>query len=274
VSVEWSSKFVIIEVVLTDFKQTFEYSIVTAQDTHYWLQRWREGRTGFHQPEVNPYLRKHWDSLALPSAADVFVPLCGKSLDLLWLSRRCGSVTGVEISEQALREFFHEHGLARVSHPPSTATPLHRLATHGGEEGGLDAKKTSPAAHDLWCCRNLRLYRGDFFTLQPEQLPALDLVYDRAALVALDQALRRRYVHKLLTLLQPHTRIFLITLSYPQQAMPGPPFSVELDEVQRLFGHRFEVSSLSTGNVIEDHPRFADKGLQRLQESALLLSPK
>ncbi len=230
------------------FKSVIITVSMTVQDTQYWIQRWRDGQVGFHQPEVNPYLRAHWDSLAVGGTADVFVPLCGKTLDLAWLSRRCGSVSGVELSAQALEEFFQEQGLV--------------------------PERRRSGAHELWRCGRLQLFCGDFFALQPEQLPAPDLVYDRAALVALEPALRGRYVQKLLDLLAPHTRILLITLSYPQQAMAGPPYSVDEDELRHHFAERFRFSSLFSADVIDKYPRFADKGLDRLQESVLLLSPK
>ncbi|WP_353195035.1 hypothetical protein [Pectobacterium brasiliense] len=51
-------------------------------DTDFWLQRWRDGQTGFHQDEVMPLLQKHWPVLQLPKAARVLVPLCGKTLDM------------------------------------------------------------------------------------------------------------------------------------------------------------------------------------------------
>ncbi|MBS0302789.1 MAG: thiopurine S-methyltransferase, partial [Proteobacteria bacterium] len=51
----------------------------------FWLQRWREGQTGFHQARVLPLLQKHWPALGVAPGGRVFVPLAGKSLDMLWL---------------------------------------------------------------------------------------------------------------------------------------------------------------------------------------------
>ena len=41
----------------------------------------------------------------------VFVPLCGKSLDMVWLLEQGFSVTGCEISELAVQQFFTENSI-------------------------------------------------------------------------------------------------------------------------------------------------------------------
>jgi hypothetical protein len=55
------------------------------------LQRWQKGETGFHQDSLNPHLKYYYDDKAVPleerKALKVFVPLCGKSLDMYWLSQ-------------------------------------------------------------------------------------------------------------------------------------------------------------------------------------------
>jgi len=47
-----------------------------------WESRWQEGRIGFHLPEVNSYLLRYSDKLLTQDPESVFVPLCGKTLDL------------------------------------------------------------------------------------------------------------------------------------------------------------------------------------------------
>ena len=51
-------------------------------DPDYWLQRWNQGRTGFHRDDVMPLLQRHWPALDLPASSPVFVPLAGKTLDM------------------------------------------------------------------------------------------------------------------------------------------------------------------------------------------------
>ena len=85
-------------------------------EPQFWQNRWRNGQIGFHQPSVDRSLERHWPALNLGpssrgSAPRVFVPLCGKSLDLLWLRDQGHVVTGVELSATALEAFCMENGI-------------------------------------------------------------------------------------------------------------------------------------------------------------------
>nr|MBL8411758.1 hypothetical protein [Dechloromonas sp.] len=83
----------------------------TERDNELWQQCWRDRDTGFHQTTVNPSLIRFWPSLGLDKSERIFVPLCGKSLDLLWLARQGHPVIGVELSPLAVRAFFKESRL-------------------------------------------------------------------------------------------------------------------------------------------------------------------
>ncbi len=82
----------------------------------FWHKRWADNQIGFHQGQVNSYLQTHWPALGLETGSRVLVPLCGKSLDLVWLAGQGYRVLGVELSRRAVEDFFREHGLeARCS---------------------------------------------------------------------------------------------------------------------------------------------------------------
>ena len=91
---------------------------MTGRDNELWQQSWRDRDIAFHQHVVNPHLVKFWQNLRLTAADRVFVPLCGKSLDLLWLAEQGHPVIGVELSPLAVRAFFRENKL----HPTRTTT--------------------------------------------------------------------------------------------------------------------------------------------------------
>ena len=74
----------------------------------FWIERWQKGETGFHQEAGNDLLPKHWPSLALAPRSTVFVPLCGKSFDMVWLAAQGHRVVGVELSPLAVDDFFRE----------------------------------------------------------------------------------------------------------------------------------------------------------------------
>lgn len=215
----------------------------------HWHERWRRNEIGFHQNEVNPYLMRHWPRLHVDRRAPVFVPLCGKSRDMLWLYEQGHPVTGVELSPIAIRDFFTEAGLAAeaVEAPPFTGM-----------------------AHD-----QLRLLCGDFFALQPRQLPdGIQAVYDRAALIALPAEQRRRYVAHLADLLGGRVHMLLITVDYPAGEMSGPPFCVGDEEIMALYGGRWRVESLERVDALGANPRFRDKGLTRFEEAVYRITPR
>ena len=174
-------------------------------EREFWLERWRENQIGFHQPQGHPRLRKHWADLGSPGR--VLVPLCGKTPDLLWLAQHGFDTTGVELSEIAVRSFFSENAL-----------PFEE-----GQQGGLRVMSSTELP--------LKLIVGDFFAYTPDH--AFDALYDRAALIALPESMRPGYVRHCRSLLRPDGGVLLITLRYNADAMDGPPFPIEPEEIAR-----------------------------------------
>lgn len=213
---------------------------------NFWLERWERKETGFHQNEINPYLRQYWQELHLARDSEVFVPLCGKSSDLLWLRKQGHPVLGVELSAIAAQAFFEENGYIP-----------HRVAS--GE-------------FDCYEADGIRILCGDFFDLRKEDLSKVCAVYDRASLVALPPDMRERYARHLTSILPPVTQILLITFDYPQPEMPGPPFAVSPGEVETLYRPYAEIRQLAQMDVLAQNPRFQERGLRRLQESIFHLT--
>lgn len=182
---------------------------------HFWLERWKQDQIGFHQAEINQYLSEHWEPLGLAPEAPVFVPLCGKSLDMLWLREQGHPVLGVELSEKAVAAFFAENDIAAESR----------------REGEFM----------LYSGGGLQLLTGDFFALRPENLHGVRAVYDRASLIALPPPMRAAYARHMASLLPAGAHILLITMEYPVGALDGPPFSVSEGEVRELFDGDFSV---------------------------------
>src|SRR5512135_332619 len=154
-------------------------------DKDFWLERWEREEIGFHQNETNPYLSQYWQDLPLAPGSKVFVPLCGKSLDMLWLRKQGHPVLGVELSPLAVEAFFKENGY----------TPDH------------------DSSHKFESCEadGIRILCGDFFNLEQDDLAQVGAVYDRASLVALPPAMRERYARHLASILPGGTQILLIT---------------------------------------------------------------
>lgn len=213
----------------------------------FWLSKWNKGETGFHQDQINSYLKKYWPHLGLEKGATVFVPLCGKSRDMLWLAGAGHPVVGVEFSPMACEAFFDEN----------------RLSVSSAERGDF----TSYEGNDI------TLLCGDFFDLKADELKDVKGVYDRASLIALPPPMRERYAAHLKKNLPSDVPILLLTLTYPQKEMKGPPFSVTFDEVERLYSDAFQVSELISREIIGEEPLFQSRGLTSLVESVFLLKP-
>lgn len=216
-------------------------------DAEFWHQRWQLRQIGFHQATVNCHLADFWTVIAdaVAPAGKVFVPLCGKSLDMLWLRERGHGVIGVELSAIAAREFFADNALPveTEAQPP--------FVRYGHD--GLD------------------ILQGDFFALTPVHLDGCRLFYDRASLIALPPPMREQYAAHMATLLPAGAEGLLVTLEYDQSRMEGPPFSVSMGEVHRLFDAGFVVEALCATNVTADNARFRDRGVPALYEKAYRL---
>jgi thiopurine S-methyltransferase len=204
----------------------------------FWQERWARNQIGFHLPEVNPYLQRHWPPLA--EGAKVLVPLCGKSLDLMWLASHGLRVMGVELSEQAVEAFFSEQNL----------TP--RISQRVG------FKVYQADLIELWC--------GDFFALEAEMLAYCTALYDRAALIALPPLMRAQYAEHLNHLLQRGCQGLLVTLDYEQTQKAGPPFAVTDEEVKVLLGAHWALQVLEEQDVLGESWKFVQDGVTRLEE--------
>lgn len=192
-------------------------------DHEFWLERWNNNQTGFHQSSIHPLLVKYWPNLTQPRT-NVFVPLCGKSKDMHWLQHQGLEVVGSELSDKAMNEFIEECEISFTSR----------------EVGSFISHKAV----------GYRMIVGDFFNLNKGQIGAVDCVYDRAALVALPTEMRDQYVQQLQSLLSPGTEQLLITFEYDQSKREGPPFSIDQQEVERLYASWCDIELLES---VETH---------------------
>lgn len=216
--------------------------------SEFWHERWAKNEIGFHLKSVNPFLIKHWNSLSSNSTDTVFVPLCGKSNDLIWLAERVNRVIGIELSQQAIEDFFSENKLT-----PELIEREHFIE---------------------YRYKNIALLCGDFFQLTQNDLVDCQFVYDRASLIALPPEMRKDYAIKLNELLPNEKQRLLITIEYPQQEMGGPPHSVPPEEVQQLFAKRLDITTLESKDILEESQRFKDKGVTQMNEHIFLLNKK
>ncbi len=211
----------------------------------FWHERWRTGQIGFHQQSAHQLLESWWPRLGVPAGARVYVPLCGKSLDMTWLADRGCAIVGSELSRIAIDEFFASQS--------------------------LQPTLTRRAGFTLHAAGAFEIYEGDALALTPQVTGPLAAFYDRAALVALPPEMRGPYIASLAALLPPGARGLQVSFEYPQEMKGGPPFSVETDEILQLCTGRFSVQELERVDILAQSPKFAEFGIPALHEIAYAL---
>jgi thiopurine S-methyltransferase len=212
-----------------------------------WMQRWKDGETGWHKQVPNSRLIEFIDGLSLQPGDTVFVPLCGKSQDMLYLLEQGYKVIGVELSALAIDAFFKENGI------PYTVQEARDFTVYNAP--------------------NIRIFCGDYFTLDAGHLDAVSAVYDRASLIALPTELRLRYAQHLYAIIPSGCRMLLLTLNYPQSQISGPPFAVNETEVNVLF-KRFECQLKQCFDDIKNEPKFLSAGVNFIEKAAYYLHKK
>jgi thiopurine S-methyltransferase len=188
----------------------------------FWHQRWEKNETAWHENKANPLLVKYFNELSLANGRRVFVPLCGKTLDISWLLSNGYRVAGVELSQRAIEQLFMD-----LAMQPDVS--------HVGEL-------------EVWSAKHVDIVVGNIFAVTKKMLGAIDAVYDRAALVALPGHLRGRYTAHLTDVTATAPQL-LICYEYDQSAMEGPPFSISREEVIRHYAEAYEARLIATAEV-------------------------
>ncbi|CAN5862142.1 thiopurine S-methyltransferase [soil metagenome] len=192
-------------------------------EASFWHEKWARGDIGFHIAEANAMLVKHIAALQLPAASRIFLPLCGKTLDMHWLLQKGYRIVGIDLSELAIRALFAELG--------------------------WQPQVTQVGALLQFSAPNIDLFAGDFFQLSAATLGQVDAVYDRAALVALPETMRSDYTAHLMQMTR-HAPQLLIAYDYNQMEVDGPPFAVNEEEVRRHYAGNYALRLLERQQVV------------------------
>lgn len=204
-------------------------------DADFWTERWNQSNTPWHQSEPEALLTKYFPKEKTKSA---LIPLCGKSLDVLWISKNSEKVIGVELSPIACQAFFEEQNFSYKT------------------ESYKDFKIFNSLNIELWC--------GDFFKLPTETYQSVDFIYDRAAIIALPPNLRQLYANKLIEIAQASTSSdfqILMIGRVDEGLQDGPPFQVADAEIHKLFSEKLNLEILEKIS----RPSRADPKLQLVE---------
>ena len=191
-------------------------------EASYWQQKWEKNEIAFHQPEANPLLVKYFNELSLEKNSRVFLPLCGKTLDISWLLFNGYRVVGAELSKTAIEQLFTE----------------------------LDVEPKISAVGEMahYSAKNIDIFVGNIFDLSSNMLGKVDAVYDRAALVALPEKTRSCYTTHLIEITGKVPQL-LICYEYNQNLMEGPPFSINKEELNQHYKDKYALTLLATTDI-------------------------
>lgn len=191
-------------------------------DAYFWQKKWQIKDIGFHQAHVNPLLVKYFNTLYLGKKSRVFLPLCGKTLDIAWLLSQGCRVVGVELSKIAVDELFIE----------------------------LDMQPQIIKSGRLirYSAKHIDIFLGDIFNVSAAILGSVDAIYDRAALVALPKNIRQQYTGHLMQITNRAQQL-VICFEYDQSLMEGPPFSIAAEEIHQHYADNYNVRLLDSIDV-------------------------
>jgi len=213
-------------------------------EADYWHKKWDADSFGFHQARTNKHLQRWWPGAEIARNSEVFVPLCGKSLDMLWLHEQGYKVTGIELSQKAIESFFKENDL-----------PFERC-----DDGPFAVFSGVGKAEGI------KLLVGDFFALTADHCCDFSAVYDRASLIAMNDELRPQYAQHLAAILPAGTISLMLVIDYDASKMQGPPFPVSAPMVTKLFAKNFDIRELAHYSGPDYVGNLGKRGLDSLEE--------
>ncbi len=209
-----------------------------------WKAKWKRNDISFHQPVINPLLQQYLSTLNLYAGDRLLIPLCGKSVDMDWLSQSGFRVTGIEISEIAIKAYF-------------------------------DALQVSPAKQrhgcfTRWSYQNVEIWCGDIFDLTMMDLSNIKVLYDNASLTAFPADDRIQYIRHFSDNLPHDCQILLITDETPDDQQFNSVMTID-SEVSALYSTDYQIELLHGKNCIKKDPANPLAPEQPMQEKVYLI---
>ncbi|MCA9405941.1 MAG: thiopurine S-methyltransferase [Candidatus Omnitrophica bacterium] len=191
-------------------------------DINFWIQKWENNDIAFHESKPNPALVQYFSGLGLAKGCRVFLPLCGKTLDMAWLLSQGYQVVGAELSRMAIEQLFAEL----------------KIKPEISERGEV--------VH--YRAKDIDIFVGNIFDVSKKTLGPADAIYDRAALVALPETMRHEYTAHIMEITDAAPQL-LLSYEYDQSLMEGPPFSVTNEEVKCHYGKSYDVKLMDSIDI-------------------------
>ena len=191
-------------------------------EARFWHQKWNDNNIGFHEQKPNDFLTGNFGRLKLAHNTRIFLPLCGKTLDIAWILSKGYKIVGAELSPLAIEQLF--------------------------ETLKLTPKITDIGNLQLFSAPNIDIFVGDIFDVSSKMLGKIDAVYDRAALVALPQDMRSRYTQHLMKITNNAAQL-LVCFEYDQSLTQGPPFSIDEAEIRKHYAPYYALNLVDSRDM-------------------------
>lgn len=207
--------------------------MATENSMDWWRDKWRTGITHWHLKDLNPQLVRFVNHL-LGGRKDglLFIPLCGKCVDMRWLYDQGYKILAVDCCEEAILDFFREQNLVFETIVESKNAKVFQT---------LDGR--------------LRIMCRDILSLDKETCGPITAIWDRGSLVAMDKENRRAYAAMMKTLVEPDFRYLLDVLHYNDWYCSGPPRNVPPELIEDLYGDCFQIELLLQRNITEGYSK-------------------
>jgi len=214
--------------------------IQVKKNLEYWENRYKTRCLQWHIDEVHPHLLKYLSLLTQQNDQEskttdkklkFFMPLCGKSKDIPFLLNLGFQVFGVEGVDTVIQEFIQENML----------------------DMEYDESRQIYQTKD----GQLQIYHGDLFKCPIETYGPFDCLWDRASFIALEYSFRSAYLDVMKRAVVNNGKDFrylLQSVKYDKTKCPGPPRSVDNQDIKDYFGSWADVTCLESNAVSKDHP--------------------
>lgn len=201
-------------------------------DLDYWKKRWDDNLIGFHRPLPHDVLVEHYELIA--NCKQILIPLAGKTPDIVYLLERGHDIVAVEFCQKAVLDFFNENN----------------IEFHMELEGQFE----------VYRAKNLKFFCGDLFQMSLHEFVDVSALYDRGAMIALDREQRKKYAILICQNLPSLKLVLSSQIDYGPLPETIPPYSVNVAEINDLYGKSFHIKTLEVkkSKVVEE--RFAARG--------------
>ena len=190
-----------------------------------WEQDWTTDNPEFHSDEVNAMLIKQHDEFTSGrNNLRILVPLCGKSLDMVWLADQGHTVVGVELIRKGIEAFLRDNKLTHREEPITLAPEVQGTIFKVNE-------------------KDISLFECSIFDFSSEVAGGqFDCIWDRGAMTAINVMKEERltqYRDVMLACLKPDGRYF-IEFFAPEspEGMPSTFKFISEKSLTKLFEER------------------------------------